>query len=265
MNYIKLINQFWKLRRSKKVTSIQADLYFFLVQECNSRDWETPFECSNGLICASLEIATSSLQEARVRLDELGLINFYPGQKNKRHPRYEINESTDGSNADNRQNRPHNPGSTPGTASVEPPTQPPVVPPEHSNKPNQTKPNQIDTNVSRHAPVLSDNRPAHAPEYQTVWEFFSQMGKTEQQAIDFFNHYEGLGWMQGISKIVSWRSFANKWVSNPISKREEQKQSTGRKVIVEDFNGVQHTWTEEKWEQYRNNPSASGYEFVRYE
>lgn len=138
--------------------------------------------------------------------------------------------------------------------------------PDAGEKENQNQiENQIDTNVSSRAPVLSDNRPGHAPQFQAVWEFFSQMGKTEQQAIDFFNHYEGLGWMQGISKIVSWRSFANKWVSNPISKREEQKQSTGRMVIVEDFNGVQHRWTEEKWEQYRNNPSASGYEFVRYE
>lgn len=104
-------------------------------------------------------------------------------------------------------------------------TQPkPTNNPNDGEKENQNqKENQIDTNVSRHAPVLSDIRPEHAPEYQAVWEFFSQMGKTEQQAIDFFNHYEGLGWMQGISKIVSWRSFANKWVSNPISKREEQK------------------------------------------
>jgi hypothetical protein len=90
MNYIKLINQFWKLRRSKRITSLQTDLYFYLVQECNERDWENPFECSNKLICASISISEPSLGDARNRLKQLGLIDFSSGKRNESSPVYQL-------------------------------------------------------------------------------------------------------------------------------------------------------------------------------
>lgn len=90
MNYLKLINQFWKLRRSKRITNMQADLYFFLIQECNERDWENPFECSNKLIIASIPITEPSLIDARNRLKQLGLIDFISGKRNESSPIYTI-------------------------------------------------------------------------------------------------------------------------------------------------------------------------------
>lgn len=88
MNYIELINQFWQLRRSKRITSLQADLYMFLLQECNLKHWENPFECSNKLICASIGISEPSLIDARNRLQQLGLIKFKPGKRNETSPVY---------------------------------------------------------------------------------------------------------------------------------------------------------------------------------
>lgn len=90
MNYIKLINQFWKLRRSKRITSKQADLYFFLVQECNEQAWENPFECSNKLIIASIDMQEPTLIDARNRLKQLGLIDFKGGKRNEASPIYSI-------------------------------------------------------------------------------------------------------------------------------------------------------------------------------
>lgn len=88
MNYIELINHFWQTRRSKRITSTQADLYFFLLQESNSRDWENPFECSNGTICASIGISDNTLLDARNGLQQRGLIEFKPGIKNVKSPVY---------------------------------------------------------------------------------------------------------------------------------------------------------------------------------
>ncbi|MES2620217.1 MAG: hypothetical protein V4615_05125 [Bacteroidota bacterium] len=90
MNYIKLINQFWKLRRSKRITSKQADLYFFLIQECNEQDWQNPFECSNKLIIASIDITEPSLIDARNRLKQLGLLDFKAGRRNEASPIYTL-------------------------------------------------------------------------------------------------------------------------------------------------------------------------------
>jgi len=90
MNYLKLINQFWKLRRSKRITSKQADLYFYLIQECNARDWENPFECSNKSIIASIDMKEPTLIDARNRLKQLGLLDFKSGKRNEESPQYKI-------------------------------------------------------------------------------------------------------------------------------------------------------------------------------
>jgi hypothetical protein len=90
MNYLRLINQFWKLRRSKRITSKQADLYFFLIQEANGRDWENPFECSNISIIASIDMKEPTLIDARNRLKQLGLIEFRGGKRNEASPMYEL-------------------------------------------------------------------------------------------------------------------------------------------------------------------------------
>ena len=88
MNYIELINQFWQTRRSKRITNLQADLYYYLLQECNVRGWENPFEVSNKFICANIGITEPSLIDARNRLQQLGLIDFQGGKRNVISPVY---------------------------------------------------------------------------------------------------------------------------------------------------------------------------------
>lgn len=92
MNYITLINQFWKTRRSKRITSLQADLYMFLIQECNEQDWENPFQCPNTRICASIGITEKSLIDARNRLQQLGLLDTEKGITKQRPPTYYLLE-----------------------------------------------------------------------------------------------------------------------------------------------------------------------------
>lgn len=93
MNYIELINQFWQLRRSVRITSLQADVYFCLLHECNVRGWQNPFEMSNKLLCLTVGIAEPSLVSTRKRLQQLGLIDFAGGKRNIQAPVYRINST----------------------------------------------------------------------------------------------------------------------------------------------------------------------------
>lgn len=90
MNYIELINHFWKERRRTRLASTEADLYYFLMQESNIRGWENPFECSNGLIAATIGVTEKTLIDARSRLQQKGLISFVPGQRKKKSPVYTL-------------------------------------------------------------------------------------------------------------------------------------------------------------------------------
>ena len=90
MNYIALINQFWRVRRSTRITSSQSDIYFCLLQESNERSWENPFEFSNTFLCARLGISEPTLIDARARLKKLGLIDFQNGERKSKSPLYTL-------------------------------------------------------------------------------------------------------------------------------------------------------------------------------
>lgn len=92
MNYIALMNQFWQTRRSKRITNLQADLYFFLLQESNARNWENPFQCPNGLVCSAIGISEKSLIDARNVLQQIGLISFENGVTKQKAPTYYLHD-----------------------------------------------------------------------------------------------------------------------------------------------------------------------------
>lgn len=124
---------------------------------------------------------------------------------------------------------------------------------------NNSKVNKDNESI---APVLSSTRGDHCPTWEAVQECFHRLGRPEK-AYEFFEYWEALGWMKGITPISNFASFANRWLSNPIS-QAQANMPAGRKVIVE-HNGGEVTWTEQQYQQYCNNPAASGYTFIRYE
>lgn len=75
-------------------------------------------------------------------------------------------------------------------------------------------------------------RPPQAPTYEIVWQYFYGQGKTEKDAKEFFNHYEGLGWRKGMSPIMNWRSFANNWISNIRPTNKANTDNQGYKLDV---------------------------------
>ena len=81
MNYSELINHFWQARRATRVSAIEADLYYFLLQESSSRGLVATFEGSNRLICGCLDISEKTLIKVRLGLREKGFISFEGGQR----------------------------------------------------------------------------------------------------------------------------------------------------------------------------------------
>lgn len=90
-SYIDLINLFWKTSQSVEFSSNEVYLYFFLLNECNSRGWENPFECPNRRIVLSTGISEPTVIDCRNRLQQKGLIQFENGKRNAKSPVYYLN------------------------------------------------------------------------------------------------------------------------------------------------------------------------------
>ena len=79
MNYIELINNFWRLHRGYSFSPIEIALYFYLVDVCNGLGWKNPFNQTNTYIVGTLGISEKALYNARKSLEEAGLIEFESG------------------------------------------------------------------------------------------------------------------------------------------------------------------------------------------
>ncbi|WP_071145907.1 DUF7833 domain-containing protein [Bacteroides ihuae] len=86
------MNQFWKTSQSVEFSSNEAYLYFFLLQECNIRGWENPFECANRKIILSIGVSEPTMIDCRNRLQQKGLLFFEKGKRNAKSPTYYLND-----------------------------------------------------------------------------------------------------------------------------------------------------------------------------
>lgn len=90
MNYIELINHYWQLREQGIVSGAEGDLYLYLLHTSNRLGWKNPFNQSNRLICAFLNISEKSLIKYKNVLKEEGLIDFDPGNAVKQNSSYTL-------------------------------------------------------------------------------------------------------------------------------------------------------------------------------
>ncbi|MFV0469749.1 MAG: hypothetical protein ACK5MK_12575 [Dysgonomonas sp.] len=182
MNYIELINRFWRLNKELSFTSYETQLYFKLLDTCNSLGWKNPFNQSNRFICGELGLSERKLLDVRNRLKQCGLIEYESGKSKKKSGIYSIvfhpNDHSNGYPNDH-----HIEGNCSDNT---------------KNKSNKTKP----------------KREAFTPPTQAqVKEFFiekkqmseDQSGMLSQYFIDF---YESKNWMVGRNKMTNWEAAA---------------------------------------------------------
>lgn len=107
MNYIELINHYWQLREQGIVSGAEGDLYLYLLHTSNKLGWKNPFNQSNRLICAYLNMSEKSLIKYKNVLKQAGLIDFEAGKAIKQNSSYTLllldgcnNYSSSGSRSD---------------------------------------------------------------------------------------------------------------------------------------------------------------------
>lgn len=81
MNYIELINQFWKIDDGTQFSGWESKLYFYLLKTANGLGWVAEFWHSDAKTAGNVGLSINSLKTARTRLQEAGLISFSAGGK----------------------------------------------------------------------------------------------------------------------------------------------------------------------------------------
>lgn len=91
MNYIELINQFWRLNEEHSFTTAEVAVYFYLLNTANKLAWKNPFNQSNGYIINALNISEPTLIRVRNSLKNYGLIDFKSDRGRKNLTLYTVN------------------------------------------------------------------------------------------------------------------------------------------------------------------------------
>jgi hypothetical protein len=93
LTYIDAINQFWTVWENADQRSLTCiGLYFYLCKTWNASGRQISFRRQNNKICGDLSISKPTLETARNKLKQYGLINFFSKGKGDPNITYEIKE-----------------------------------------------------------------------------------------------------------------------------------------------------------------------------
>ena len=215
MTYIDYINQFWQIRQYKPMTAHEADFYFFLLKECNIRNWLCPFELPTRLIQAELGYSNKTVIDLRNRLKQKGLIDFIEGNRREKAASYILLVTSSNQNGNQTGNQSCNQnGNQTGN---------PIIKTKNNNNsgelfPLAEKPKKKKSAKAEFVPPTLDQVKAYFEEKLPDWE---------RQAEIFFYHFDSLGWRNANgAKIERWDSKANLWIMDEQAKQYQHgKQS----------------------------------------
>ncbi|MCD8386253.1 MAG: helix-turn-helix domain-containing protein [Bacteroidales bacterium] len=80
MNYFELVSDFWELNSVDPFPQSDSLLYLFLIHKCNSGRWINPFLLSTATIQYELNMSRDTIDVAKNRLAQRGLIKFNQGK-----------------------------------------------------------------------------------------------------------------------------------------------------------------------------------------
>lgn len=219
MTYIDYINQFWQIRRYKPMTAHEADFYFFLLKECNIRNWLCPFELPTRLIQAELGYSNKTVIDLRNRLKQKRLIDFIEGNRREKAASYILLVTSGNQIVNQTGNQSSNQnGNQTGN---------PIIKTKNKTKnnnnsgelfPPEEKPKKKKTAKAEFIPPTLGQVKAYFEEKLPDWE---------RQAEIFFYHFDSLGWRNANgAKIERWDSKANLWIMDEQAKQYQHgKQS----------------------------------------
>ncbi len=82
----------------------------------------------------------------------------------------------------------------------------------------------------------------NAPLFEQVHMFFRQNGHTEEVAQLFYNKWEAVGWVMGMSPIRNWGPLAYNFIYN-YEKNQQRHGSTGKSTVTSGFNGIDQAFS----------------------
>lgn len=127
MNYILLINNFWRQHHEQPFSPNAQLLYMHLLRETNSRNWQQPLPISTTLMSATIGYSEHRVVKARQELAARSMITFTEGDK-YRHPSYALTEPDNSCYATQESPQPTCPA--PSRPPSQPPSQPSSRPPK---------------------------------------------------------------------------------------------------------------------------------------
>lgn len=231
MNYIELINNFWKADIEYSFTGNETKLYMFLLHTSNSLGWKNPFRLSYRQIELGANLTVNTVKSARNKLKQSGLIDFIEGKKGNakdfnNKSVYEIRLSKfDNQTGNHMGNQSDNQTG--------------------NQSDNQTddidKQETINLNINNNIPLLvpqventdqsvfseSTIHPAEKkekssakkermvftpPSVETVTDYCKENGYTVS-AWKFVNYYTSNGWLVGKNKMKDWKAAVRTWQS----------------------------------------------------
>ena len=90
MNYIELINHFWRKHDEHPFGTVAGLLYFHLLDVSNKQNWRNPFKRQNTRVCGDLGITNPTLIKARNELKQRGMIDFFSKGKGDSNVKYQL-------------------------------------------------------------------------------------------------------------------------------------------------------------------------------
>ena len=82
MNYIDMINSFWKKSRQDDLKGNDIAVYFALLDYCNRLSWQNPFICHWDIICQTSKVSKNTYYNSVKKLDSLGYVKYTKGKRN---------------------------------------------------------------------------------------------------------------------------------------------------------------------------------------
>ena len=83
MNYIKQVNQFYKLIQNNTLSANAQCLYNYLLNKDSELGWLEEFTVSNLIICGVTNLSRQALDRARNELTQKGYIQYKKGRSNQ--------------------------------------------------------------------------------------------------------------------------------------------------------------------------------------
>lgn len=81
MNYITLMNNFWRKDKTKRFSPLETRLYFYLLDLFNTMNWPGSVRISNKELTHVMDCSVQNLRTARKNLEQTNLISYYPSTR----------------------------------------------------------------------------------------------------------------------------------------------------------------------------------------